>query len=165
MARPTNQLLDALRTVITDMASVGGGRARDAAERLREAFPELVAQYSEALTIKALVDMARKEFKRRLPLAEAADLQPIFPAVQEHLQKHLPGWINIPDPEEEGEFIYRPLAAATMAELDACIEARNEQLQADLQALRALTELREFRQHQGAGPTDKVLAPVLEPAE
>ena len=124
-----------------------------------------IAGYREALTFEALINLARREFRKRMSVAEAADAQPMFPAVAAHLQRSLPTTINIPDPAEEGEFIYRPLMSATMAELQQCIDARQAQIEADLSTLQALRELHEYRAHEGARPADPVIAAMPVAAE
>jgi hypothetical protein len=85
-----------------------------------------------------------------------------LPGVPVALASQLPPAISIPggDDTEDDTVIYKPLAQATLAELEAHLKLLSTQIDADTRRHRALKELRDLALSVGATSESRVLDTV-----
>ena len=150
-------LREAVRAEISHAFEVTGhARPRDVARVVCALHPDDVLSIGTRLAEDALTEIARRELKKN---TQGRDLvsQMQLPGVPETLTAQLPPAISIPlDAEvedEDGEgAIYKPLAQATLADVNAHLQLLATQLSADTRRHRALKELRDLAL--AAGATD-----------
>ena len=150
-------LREAVRAEISHAFEVTGhARPRDVARVVCALHPDDVLSIGTRLAEDALTEIARRELKKN---TQGRDLvsQMQLPGVPETLTAQLPPAISIPlDAEvedEDGEgVIYKPLAQATLADVEAHLQLLATQINADTRRHRALKELRDLAL--AAGATD-----------
>jgi hypothetical protein len=152
-------LREAVRAEISHAFEVTGhARPRDVARVVCALHPDDVLSIGTRLAEDALTEIARRELKKN---TQGRDLvsQMQLPGVPETLTAQLPPAISIPlDAEvevevEDGEgVIYKPLAQATLADVNAHLQLLATQISADTRRHRALKELRDLAL--AAGATD-----------
>ena len=150
-------LREAVRAEISHAFEVTGhARPRDIARVVCALHPDDVLSIGTRLAEDALTEIARRELKKN---TQGRDLvsQMQLPGVPETLTAQLPPAISIPlDAEvedEDGEgVIYKPLAQATLADVNAHLQLLATQINADTRRHRALKELRDLAL--AAGATD-----------
>ncbi len=148
-------LREAVRAEIAHAFEVTGhARPRDIARVVCALHPNDVLSIGTRLAEDALTDLARRELKKN---TQGRDLvsQMQLPGVPETLTAQLPPAISIPlDGEEEDEdgegVIYKPLAQATLADVEAHLQLLVTQINADTRRHRALKELRDLALAAGA---------------
>lgn len=150
-------LREAVRAEIVHAFEVTGhARPRDIARVVCALHPDDVLAIGTRLAEDALTEIARRELKKNTQGREVySQLQ--LPGVPHTLIAQLPPAISIPlDGEEEDEdgegVIYKPLAQATLADVDAHLQLLATQINADTRRHRALKELRDLAL--AAGATD-----------
>ena len=142
-------------------AVTGYAKPRDIARQVCAAFPDDIQAVGTHLAEDALTGIARSLLKHstRNQLA-ATQLQ--LPWPDQPVSDALPDAISIPtadgDPGDEDRVIYKPLARATVSDLDAHLELLAAQITADTRRHRALKELRDLALAMGATPESRVLA-------
>lgn len=134
---------------------------------LRDAVRAEISNAFEAigharLAEDALTDIARRELKRRPSKQERTQIP--LPGIPDALQAHLPPAISVPSPGVELDsvddeaVIYKPLAQATLADVDAHLALLEAQINADTRRHRALKELRDLAVAFGATHDSPLLA-------
>jgi len=158
-------LREAVRAEINNAFDViGHARPREVARVVCALHPEDVHSMGKRLAEDALTDIARRELKRRPSKHERAQLH--LPSIPDALQADLPPAISIPpngdvvDEDDEG-VIYKPLAQATLADVDAHLLLLGAQIKADKRRHRALKELRDLALAAGAEPDSVLLASLV----
>ena len=156
-----NPVMRALREAVRAEIShafevIGHARPRDIARVVCALHPDDVLSIGTRLAEDALTEIARRELKKN---TQGRDLvsQMQLPGVPETLTAQLPPAISIPfdgdEDDEDGEgVIYKPLAQATLADVDAHLQLLATQINADTRRHRALKELRDLAL--AAGATD-----------
>lgn len=150
-------LREAVRAEISHAFEVTGhARPRDIARVVCALHPDDVLSIGTRLAEDALTEIARRELKKN---TQGRDLvsQMQLPGVPETLTAQLPPAISIPfdgdEDDEDGEgVIYKPLAQATLADVNAHLQLLATQINADTRRHRALKELRDLAL--AAGATD-----------
>ncbi len=155
-------LREAVRAEISNAFEViGHARPREVARVVCALHPGDVHNMGQRLAEDALTDIARRELKRRPSKHERTQLD--LPSIPDALQADLPPAISIPpngdvvDEDDEG-VIYKPLAQATLADVDAHLLLLGAQIQADKRRHRALKELRDLAVAAGATDDSPLLA-------
>lgn len=164
MRDPIMSLLrEAVRAEIGNAFEViGHARPREVARVVCALHPADVQGIGARLAEDALTDIARHELKRRPSKNERAQIS--LPGIPDALQAHLPPAISIPLPGVEVEnvddegVIYKPLAAATLADVEAHLALLSAQINADTRRYRALKELRDLALAAGATDDSPLLA-------
>lgn len=164
MRNPTMQALrEAVRAEIGHAFElVGYARPREVARVVCALLPGDVQAIGARLAEDALTDVARRELKKSTQGRDSAN-QLHLPGVPETLVAQLPPAISIPfdgdaaDEDEEG-VIYKPLAQATLADVDAHLQLLSIQINADTRRHRALKELRDLALAAGASGDSPLLA-------
>jgi len=150
-------LREAVRAEIVHAFEVTGhARPREVARVVCALHPDDVQSIGARLAEDALTEMARRELKKNTQGRDRVS-QMQLPGVPETLTAQLPPAISIPlDGEQEDEdgegVIYKPLAQATLADIDAHLQLLATQINADTRRHRALKELRDLAL--AAGATD-----------
>lgn len=164
MRDPIMRLLrEAVRAEISNAFEViGHARPREVARLVCTLHPRDVQGIGARLAEDALTDIARRELKRRPSKHERAQIA--LPGIPDALQSHLPPAISVPPPgaqleslDDEG-VIYKPLALATLADVDAHLALLGAQISADTRRQRALKELRDLAMAAGASLHSPILA-------
>ncbi|MFN3298408.1 hypothetical protein [Caldimonas sp.] len=164
MRDPVMSLLrEAVRAEISNAFEViGHARPREVARVVCALHPSDVQSIGARLAEDALTDIARRELKRRPSKNERAQIT--LPGIPDALQAHLPPAISVPPPgvelesvDDEG-VIYKPLAQATLADVDAHLALLGAQISADTRRHRALKELRDLALAAGATDDSPLLA-------
>jgi len=155
-------LREAVRAEISNAFEViGHARPREVARVVCAMHPQDVHSMGQRLAEDALTEIARRELKRRPSKQERAQLD--LPGIPDALQADLPPAISIPlhgdvvDEDDEG-VIYKPLAQATLADIDAHLLLLGAQIKADKRRHRALKELRDLALAAGASDDCPLLA-------
>ena len=164
MRDPVMSLLrEAVRAEISNAFEViGHARPREVARVVCALHPSDVQSIGARLAEDALTDIARRELKRRPSKNERAQIT--LPGIPDALLAHLPTAISVPPPgveldsvDDEG-VIYKPLAQATLADVDAHLALLGAQISADTRRHRALKELRDLALAAGATDDSPLLA-------
>lgn len=155
-------LREAVRAEIGNAFEViGHARPREVARVVCALHPADVHSMGQRLAEDALTNIARRELKRRPGKNERAQLH--LPGIPDALQADLPPAISIPlngdviDEDDEG-VIYKPLARATLADVNAHLLLLGAQIKADMRRHRALKELRDLALAAGASGDSPLLA-------
>ena len=155
-------LREAVRAEISNtFEAIGHARPREVARVVCALHPEDVHSMGQRLAEDALTDIARRELKRRPSKHERSQLD--LPGIPDALQADLPPAISIPpngdvvDEDDEG-VIYKPLAQATLADVNAHLQLLATQINADTRRHRALKELRDLALAAGATDDSPLLA-------
>ena len=164
MRNPTMQALrDAVRAEINHAFElVGYARPREVARVVCALLPDDVQAIGARLAEDALTDVARHELKKNTQGRDSTN-QFQLPGVPQTLVAQLPPAISIPfesnvtDEGDEG-VIYKPLAQATLADVDAHLQLLSIQINADTRRHRALKELRDLALAAGATADSPLLA-------
>jgi hypothetical protein len=156
-----NPALQALREAVRAEIShafeiTGHARPRDVARVVCALHPTDVLAIGTRLAEDALTELARRELKKRTGSHEGS-CQLQLPGVPAALAVQLPPAISIPldadvEDDEGDRVIYKPLAQATLADVEAHLELLTKQIDADTRRHRALKELRDLAL--AAGATD-----------
>ncbi|MDD3676779.1 hypothetical protein [Thauera propionica] len=174
MRDPVMSLLrDAVRAQITNAFEVSGhARPRAVARLVCALHPADVQRIGARLAEDALTELARRELKRRPSQHVRAQLA--LPGIPAALQADLPPAISVPlhdavrDEDDEEAILYKPLARATCADIEAHLRLLARQIAADQRRLRALRELLDLALAAGARPHSRifeVLAAAAAPQE
>ncbi len=153
------QLREAVRDEIAQsFNALGFAKPRDIARHVCAAHPKNISSIGWRLAEDALTDLARRELKNATHGRESPS-QMILPGVPEALAIQLPPAISIPggDDGDDESVIYKPLAQATLAELEAHLNLLSTQIAADTRRHRALKELRDLAISAGATGESGVL--------
>ena len=156
------QLREAVRDEIAQAFEAAGfAKPRDIARLVCAAHPENILAIGGRLAEDALTDLARRELKNSTHGRESPS-QMRLPGVPVALASQLPPAISIPggDDTEDDAVIYKPLAKATLAELEAHLKLLSTQIDADTRRHRALKELRDLALSAGATSESRVLDTV-----
>lgn len=155
-------ILKALRGAVRDEIShafevTGFARPRDIARLVCVAHPGEIASIGTRLAEDALTEIARREFKKR----SSDKLEQLaLPHIPEVVSTHLPPAISVPiegaDPTDDEGVIFKPLASATLADIDAHLDLLATQIAADSRRHRALKELRDLALAAGAESDSRV---------
>ncbi|WP_297476468.1 hypothetical protein [Ferrovum sp.] len=155
-------LREAVRAEIAQaFKAVGFAKPRDIARHVCAAHSENISALGGRLAEDALTDLARRELKHNTQQRESPS-QMRLPGVPEALACQLPPAISIPggdDGDDEG-VIYKPLALATLLELEAHLILLSGQITADTRRHRALKELRDLALAAGATSDSGVLRTI-----
>ena len=163
MRDPVMSLLrEAVRAEISNAFEViGDARPREVARVVCALHPSDVQSIGARLAEDALTDIARRELKRRPNKNERAQIT--LPGIPDALQAHLPPAISVPPPgveldsvDDEG-VIYKPLAQATLADVDAHLALLGAQISADTRRHSTLRELRDMAVAAGADASEPLL--------
>lgn len=129
----------------------GFARPRDIARQVFFAHPDDVKRAGQRLAEDALTNMARSELKNSTRQHEAVKHLRL-PIVLSSLAEQLPAAISIPsdDDSAEDKVIYKPLAKATLEEMEAHLTLLATQISADRKRLHAFKELRDLAVAAGA---------------
>lgn len=153
---PTLQALrEAVRSEISNAFEMSGyARPREVARIVCALHPDDVLSIGTRLAEDALTEIARRELKKNTQSREASK-QLQLPGVPQSLIAQLPPAISIPldgemDDEDGDGVIYKPLAQATLADIDAHLALLSTQINADTRRHRALRELRDLALAAGA---------------
>ena len=158
-------LREAVRAEISNtFEAIGHARPREVARVVCALHPEDVHSMGQRLAEDALTDIARRELKRRPSKHERSQLD--LPGIPDALQADLPPAISIPpngdvvdeDDEDDEGVIYKPLAQATLADVNAHLLLLGAQIKADKRRHRALKELRDLALAAGATADSPLLA-------
>lgn len=158
MRNPILQALrEAVRSEISNAFKMSGyARPREVARVVCALHPDDVLSIGTRLAEDALTDLARRELKKNTQSREASK-QLQLPGVPQSLIAQLPPAISIPFEGDEGDedgdgegLIYKPLAQATLADIDAHLALLSTQINADTRRHRALRELRDLALAAGA---------------
>ena len=147
-------LREAVRVnIIQAFALFGYAKPRDIARTVCACHPIEIQVVGSQLAEDALTDVARRELKKATQDKNVVN-QLQLPGLDDHFTKFLPGAISIPVPGLEGDqddsVIYKPLAQATLAEVQAHLTLLDAQITADIRRHRALTELHDMALAMGA---------------
>lgn len=156
------QLRKAVRDEIAQsFKAVGFAKPRDIARQVCAAHPKNTSSIGGRLAEDALTDLARRELKNATHGRESPS-QMVLPGVPEALAIQLPPAISIPcgDEIDDDSVIYKPLAQATLAELEAHLKLLSTQIAADTRRHRALKELRDLALSAGATSESGVLRTI-----
>lgn len=165
MRNPTLKTLrGAVRDEIAHAFEVTGfARPRDIARLVCGAHPDEILAIGARLAEDALTEIARREFKKRT--TDQVE-QLALPHIPDVVSAHLPPAISVPiegrDPGDEEGVIFKPLAAATLADIEAHLGLLATQIAADTRRHRALKELRDLAIAAGAQAESPVLALLRE---
>jgi len=155
---------EAVRSEIAHAFAVTGhAKPRDIARLVCTTHPGDIHAIGTRLAEDALTDIARHELKKN---TQGRDLvsQMQLPGVPQSLAIQLPPAISIPVaghpglPDDEDAVIYKPLASATLADVEAHLGLLATQINADTRRYRALKELRDLALAAGATPESCLLA-------
>ena len=163
MRNPSMTLLrEAVRDEITHAFAVTGhAKPRDIARLVCMTYPDDIHAVGSHLAEDALTDVARRELKKATQDQDVVT-QLQLPGLGDHFATGLPTAISIPiagsDPGDEDSVIYKPLAQATLCEIEAHLTLLSTQIAADTRRHRALKELRDLALAAGATADSLVLA-------
>lgn len=158
-------ILTGLRQAVRDeiahaFAVTGFATPRAVARLVCTSHPDEIRVVGTRLAEDALTQIARREFKQRTHSPGSDQLQ--LPHLPDHIVDALPPAISVPvpvrDPDDEEGVIYKPLAQATLADIEAHLTLLADQIQADTRRHRALKELRDLAVAAGADSESLVLA-------
>lgn len=149
-------LRGAVRAQIAEaFEQVGQAQPRAIARAVCQAYPEDIQAMGAQLAENALTDVARQELKRRPSESERRQFE--LPGLAPALAVHLPTSISVPAPEAENPAeddeeagLYKPLARATLADVEAHLQLLSAQIAADTRRHRALKELADLARAAGA---------------
>lgn len=159
---PMSHLRDAVREEIIHAFEVTGhARPRDIARLVCATRTTDILTIGARLAEDALTEIARRELKK-----STQDRDPVrqmeLPGVPVALINQLPQAISIPmedaDCDNEEGVIYKPMARATLDDLDAHLNLLSAQIVADTRRHRAIKELRDLAHAAGATGDSLVLA-------
>lgn len=158
-----NTILTALREAVRGeiaqaFETTGFAKPRHIARLVCATHPDDIQAIGEQLAEDALTKVARDELKKSLQ-GRDSPLQMCLPGLPETLASQLPPAISIPVGEKDvdDEVIYKPLARATLADVEAHLELLSSQITADVRRHRALKELRDLALAAGATAQSLVL--------
>ena len=154
-----NHLREAVRgEIVHAFEAVGFAKPREIARLVCAGYPENILAMGGRLAEDALTDLARRELKNTTQ-GRGSTSQMRLPGVPAALASQLPPAISIPggeDADDEG-VIYKPLAQATLLELQAHLDLLSSQITADTRRHRALRELRDLALSAGATGESRVI--------
>lgn len=159
-----------LREIVRDEIAVtmqnGGGKSREIAQAVCAANTDLIEQLGSKLAEDSVTNMVGNEIKKWSAVGSASKRQMALPGMEMHMLRNLPAAISIPtdDSDKEDNIIFRPIAKATVYELQAHIALLTKQIDADNAKLDSLSELAKLLQSSGcdAGTTVKDALSKLE---
>lgn len=145
------QLRGAIRSEIgQSFAFSGSAKPRDVARVVCAHHQQMIDELGALLAENEVTNMARGELKKLLQLQDK-QTQLHLPGFPASLVNLLPTAISIPNAQDEEDgIIYKPLAQATLAEIDAHLGMLSQQIAADIRRHRALKELRDMAISMGA---------------
>jgi hypothetical protein len=152
------QLRAAIRSEIGQSFSFSGtAKPRDVARVVCAHHQSMIEALGALLAENEVTNMARGELKKLLQVQDK-QTQLHLPGFPESLISLLPTAISIPNgADEEDGTIYKPLAQATLAEIDAHLGLLSQQIAADIRRHRALKELRDMAISMGADEGSRVI--------